>query len=137
VSQIASIVATHAADIRRLASDTAPCQLAGNPRCDLNAQLELLTLDFDAEALAVELRAAAEDRPGNQLYIGAYPAELVQLVANTRSALATLDNDLAAYTAAGCSKPAADEDDCAAPAFDGGSSVKRLVGQIDAWGPYL
>jgi hypothetical protein len=104
----------------------------------LAAQLSLITLGITAETLDVELRAAIENRPNNQLYIGQYPAELAPLVAATRSAITNLTADLQAYKDALCGEVTIDVAvACVTPAFAVGSSTSQLKSQIDAWGPYI
>jgi hypothetical protein len=136
VGQIASIVAKHNSDLRRYAASAKTCQIPQDPRCDLAAKLNITTLDLTASTLDVNLRAAVDDRPNNQLFIGAYPAELVGLVAATRKAIADVGTASKGLSNGGCSAPTPP-----APCNDlyrqMGFAASDLVRQLDAWAPYL
>lgn len=136
VGQIASVVSKHSADLRKYAASARVCATFDSPGCDAVAKVSGQTLAISASTLDIELRAAAEDRPNNKLFIGAYPAELVRLVAATRAAIAELGAASEAATKAGCAAsptPAA----CAVPLLQLGDGADHLVQQLDAWSPYI
>jgi hypothetical protein len=137
VSQIASIIATYEPEIRRLVAGTESCHLGTNPACGLSEQLQLLALDSTASTLDIELRAAAEARPGNQLYRGAYPDEIAPLVASTRAAIASLASAMAAYRAADCGRAGSPAGSCGPEGLGLATSTSGLIARINAWRPYL
>lgn len=136
VGQVASIVAKHSSDLRRYAADARTCQILEDPRCGVAARINVMSLSVVASTLDVNLRGAAEDRPNNNLYIGAYPAELVRLVAATRSAIAEVTTAGDAIGKGSCSG-ASPGPTCAAAYLQMSFAAGHLVQQLDAWAPYL
>lgn len=102
VAQVAGIVAKYNADLRRYAAAATTCEVLIDSRCTTTTRIMAATLLPTASTLDVELRGAAEDRPNNKLFIGAYPAELVSLVGRTRSALDEVAKAGEAGSKAGC-----------------------------------
>lgn len=133
IGQIASIIAKSDDSIRTSVGQIGPCRLYTEKRCDLAARLSLGTVAIRAEALAIPLEAA--DDPQTGLYIGAYPQELVRLVADTLGALRDLTVPGTLYRRDNCAQNQTSS--CAVAATQIYLAAGNLIDQLDAWRPYL
>ena len=136
VNQIASIVAKYQTDLRRYAAAAIACEVLIDSRCTATTRIMAATLLPTASTLDVELRGAAEDRPNNKLFIGAYPAELVSLVSRMRAALDEVAKAGEAGSKAGCTIGTTG-DACPTPYLLLADGASHVVRQLDAWSPYI
>lgn len=134
--QIASIVAEQDRPLRDAYAKAHPCVFYDQPSCDLVAQLSLRTFGTIASTLRLDLDAADNNRPGNGLYVGAYPPELASLITETLAPLAAIEEAAKDYEGQGC--PQSKAQACGQRAVEmllvQGDS---LISKLDAWRPYL
>lgn len=94
----------------------------GCPIDDSSVACQLMPDAFGTEAQIIVTTIEGSEKQGAGDYIGAPPAEIAQLVADTSDAAQKVANDL---------------DDPQHPAQGWGFDLLTLNSQLDKWGPYL
>lgn len=120
-SQYAAIVATNAATLNRLLSDTRKC-VGFQPQCDATTQLKVLELSVVAKGLWRDLDQAPAT-------IGAPPSEIARLVSDTGSAALAVARE--GQVVAQCRPYPAD---CSNIGFT--NAVASLSRALPQWQPY-
>jgi hypothetical protein len=136
VGQVAGVVAQYDTELREVMDQAEPCLVLIFPEdCDIAASVTVMTLGLKAQTLEIELRGFAEDRTNNQLYVGAYPEELVPLVDETLDAARTVMSLAEDWTDVCPADPSTQE--CFNVAFPLNSVVGDLEDALARWRPYL
>ena len=136
VEQVAGVVAQHDRELLDAMEEATACTVVLFPEdCDLSGRLTMVSLGFMAGTLEVELDAFDDDKPRNQLYVGAYPEEVRPLVEETLEAAREVQAATEEWQDA-CGEDVTTEE-CTAAGRATTQAFASLERALKRWRPYL